>query len=61
MRRASRLVGLKLNMGVYVIDTEVVMKLCVYLLSALHCNAMLSSRHMYLWVPRNYVACINIE
>ena len=45
MRRASRMVGLKLNIGVYVIDTEVVLKLGVYLLFALHCNAMLSSRH----------------
>ena len=45
MRGSSRLVGLKLNIGVYVIDTVVVVKLGVYLLVALHCNAMLSSRH----------------
>jgi len=51
---------MKLNISVYVIDTEVVLKLGVYLLFALHCNAMLSSRHMYLWVPRNYVAGMNI-
>ena len=36
MRGSSRLVGLKLNIGVYVIDTEVVLKLGVYLLFALH-------------------------
>ena len=40
MRGSSRLVGLKLNIGVYVIDTEVVLKLGVYLLFALHHNAM---------------------
>jgi len=57
MRRVNRLVGLKLNIGVYVIDTKVVLKLGVYLLFALHRNAMPSSRHIYLWVPRNYVAC----
>ena len=45
MRGSSRLVGLKLNIGVYVIDTEIVLKLGVYLLFALHCNAMLPSRH----------------
>jgi len=41
MRRARRMVGLKLNIGVYVIDIEVVLKLGVYLLLALHHNAML--------------------
>ena len=41
MRRASTLVGLKLIIGVCVIDTEVVLKLGVYLLLALHHNAML--------------------
>jgi len=55
MRRASRLVGLKLNIVDCVIDTKVVLKW----LFALHRNAMLSSRHTYLCVPRNYVACMN--
>ena len=32
MGRASRLVGMKLNIGVYVIDTEVVLKMGVFLL-----------------------------
>ena len=36
MRGSSRLVGLKPNIGVYVIDTEVVLKLGVYWLFALH-------------------------
>ena len=46
MRKASRLVGLELNIGANVIDTDAVLKLGVYLLFALHRNAMLSSRHM---------------
>jgi len=46
MRRASRPFWLKLSIGAYVIDTEAVLRLGVYtVFAALHCNAMLSSRH----------------